>query len=949
MLLRIIALSFFLPSVLFGQLPENIQRYRADKQGDFKNRRQGILDGNRVRTIYYNTGEIAQWPYAPSGEWPKGSGHQYLDGVTVLIAAKVTAPGDGQTIHPLEAEYREEMSRDPVTGQIWGLEPVEGYFQQSSSTSARSDDPTSWPSQWPPALGLPPDYNGHWCGYFGKDSFHADLETYFVMDDSKDQKFTRLPHHYFPIASDTTRGGLGLRVETRTFQWQNQFLHDVIFLNYDVWNISDYDYDSTAFGFYIDAGVGGVGSGNDDAGVDSQLDLAYAWDHNQKGDPAFGDWKPGYFGMGIVGSPGNPNPLGMTSFGAYPLSDKGPNGVWPKNNEVMWKKMTSGFVDTVIVNSNISMIVGSGTFAFEKWKKAQYTAAIVMGTDIPDILFKKSVAQITFDNNFTVPDSLSQVGTLPITLQSPSPGSTVSGSVNIHWTVEGNTGNTLISYSNNGIEWNYLATVAANSNSYAWDSKTVPDGIFYKLRLLALSSNGIGVTESEKFFTVNNPGNGAPQIILDVSGERMTLNGTYQVRWHAGDPDGDSCRVSLYYKLKSEPAWTTIALQLPSSLGKYNWSTGNVPNSSSFDYQLKAEVTSLSDTGSSIVENISIINPVIYSSGEPYIISKKSNGTGKFDIVVVDSFAVTGHTYLLAFYKAGGGDSVACDVVDVNTGTTKLSVVNLFDGFHETKYFDGIRLKIQSDATAVDVAGTGWSAGTSTLKMIPGPDLSSPAINKQSPYDYQFAFANTPVDTAFSDGSDVFPPMPVNFSIMNLTTRAHTKFIVEDDDRTKTLTQGDVIRIIEPDTINIGDLFLTWEIKYGDGSLNVVYPKAGDIYVLKTKKPFAAGDSIVFTTQGLTSVKQNNEVIPSSFELAQNYPNPFNPATTIRFRIPVSNVVTLKIYSVLGKEVATLLSGRLKAGEYSVRWNAETMPSGVYFYSLRSGSSSATKKLILLK
>jgi len=213
MLLRIIALSFFLPSVLFGQLPENIQRYRADKQGDFKNRRQGILDGNRVRTIYYNTGEIAQWPYAPSGEWPKGSGHQYLDGVTVLIAAKVTAPGDGQTIHPLEAEYREEMSRDPVTGQIWGLEPVEGYFQQSSSTSARSDDPTSWPSQWPPALGLPPDYNGHWCGYFGKDSFHADLETYFVMDDSKDQKFTRLPHHYFPIASDTTRGGLGLRVE----------------------------------------------------------------------------------------------------------------------------------------------------------------------------------------------------------------------------------------------------------------------------------------------------------------------------------------------------------------------------------------------------------------------------------------------------------------------------------------------------------------------------------------------------------------------------------------------------------------------------------------------------------------------------------------------------------------------------------------------------------------
>jgi signal peptidase I len=395
--------------------------------------------------------------------------------------------------------------------------------------------------------------------------------------------------------------------------------------------------------------------------------------------------------------------------------------------------------------------------------------------------------------------------------------------------------------------------------------------------------------------------------------------------------------------------WTTIALHLPFSVGKYDWSTSNVPNSSSFDYQLKAEVTSLSDTGSAIVENISVINPAIYSSGEPYIISKKSKGTGRFDIVVVDSFAVTGHSYLLAFYKVGGGDGVACDIVDVKTGTTKLSGANLFDGFHETKYFDGIRLRIQSDPPALDSAGTGWSAGTSTLKMIPGPDHSAPSIDNQLPFDYEIAFADMPVDTSFSDGSEIYPLIPVNFTITNVTTLTHTQFLIEDNDLSKTVTQGDVIRIIETNVIHNGDLFLTWEIKYGDGSLNVVYPKAGDVYVLKTKKPFAAGDSIVFTTQGLTSVKQNNEVLPISFELAQNYPNPFNPATTIRFIIPASNDVTLKICNVLGKEVATVVSRRLQAGEYSVRWNAETMPSGVYFYTLRSGSLTATKKLILLK
>jgi hypothetical protein len=249
-------------------------------------------------------------------------------------------------------------------------------------------------------------WNGYWYGYFGRGVNNADFETFFVMDDSKDQKFMRPPYLYFPIAADSERGGLGLRVETRTFQWQNQFLQDVIFLKYDVWNISDYDYDSTAFGFFIDPGVGGVGSGNDDAGIDSQHNLAYAWDHNQKGDPAFGDWKPGYFGIGIVGSPGNPNPAGITSFGEYLLADQSPNGVWPKNNEVIWKKMTSGFVDTGVVNSNISIVVGSGTFGLKKWSKEQYVAVLVLGDDFHDIVSKKVAAQKVCDNNFIIPDSL---------------------------------------------------------------------------------------------------------------------------------------------------------------------------------------------------------------------------------------------------------------------------------------------------------------------------------------------------------------------------------------------------------------------------------------------------------------------------------------------------------------------------------------------------------------
>ncbi len=98
----------------------------------------------------------------------------------------------------------------------------------------------------------------------------------------------------------------------------------------------------------------------------------------------------------------------------------------------------------------------------------------------------------------------------------------------------------------------------------------------------------------------------------------------------------------------------------------------------------------------------------------------------------------------------------------------------------------------------------------------------------------------------------------------------------------------------------------------------------------------------------VTGVK-DNVPIPLDFKLSQNYPNPFNPSTTLTFVIGHSSFVTLKIYDVLGKEVATLINEEKPAGTYEVTWNAGNLPSGVYFYQLKAGSYSATKKLLLLK
>ena len=92
-----------------------------------------------------------------------------------------------------------------------------------------------------------------------------------------------------------------------------------------------------------------------------------------------------------------------------------------------------------------------------------------------------------------------------------------------------------------------------------------------------------------------------------------------------------------------------------------------------------------------------------------------------------------------------------------------------------------------------------------------------------------------------------------------------------------------------------------------------------------------------------------SKLITDNYELLQNYPNPFNPGTKIEFKIPATGFVTLKVFDILGNEVATLVNEELKQGSYSFNFEAAKLASGIYFYSLKAGNFNSTKKMILLK
>ncbi|MCW5894387.1 MAG: T9SS type A sorting domain-containing protein [Bacteroidetes bacterium] len=111
----------------------------------------------------------------------------------------------------------------------------------------------------------------------------------------------------------------------------------------------------------------------------------------------------------------------------------------------------------------------------------------------------------------------------------------------------------------------------------------------------------------------------------------------------------------------------------------------------------------------------------------------------------------------------------------------------------------------------------------------------------------------------------------------------------------------------------------------------------------------SGGYGVFRSRESTTAIDLPETELPREVVLHHNYPNPFNPTTAIRFELPTSSFVSLKVFDVLGREVATLVSGRLEAGRHSSSWNAGAFSSGMYFYRIVADGYVATKRMLLLK
>jgi hypothetical protein len=302
-----------------------------EKRGRIDAERSGSHDSANIRTIFWNYGMVGDYPPNPlsvdltvfhSAEAPYGSGMNYSDGVTPFVLARVTL-GNGSTGYIMETGFRERQGISPTTNRMMRFEPRPGFFEPHpndniAGSPAISTDERTWPESWPDKENDPtdPGWKGSWNGYFGKRPA-AEQESFTVMDDQAYDAF-----NYYPDTRDSTRRGLGLRVEVRGFQWANPQAGNVIFWHYDITNESTTDYDDNViFGLYMDSGVGGSAvscdgnaeSDDDNAFFDKSLglNLVYTWDKSGHGVDLSGPCgTTGYLGYAYLETPGNATDLG---------------------------------------------------------------------------------------------------------------------------------------------------------------------------------------------------------------------------------------------------------------------------------------------------------------------------------------------------------------------------------------------------------------------------------------------------------------------------------------------------------------------------------------------------------------------------------------------------------------------------------------------------------------
>lgn len=1007
-MIRVIRLSFFVLSVLILAPYLRPQAVVDTSKADRSWRKKGIHNGNLVRTLFFNWGEVARWPDQPSVEWPKGSGNSYVDGVTILVGAEIVETGD--TLHIIEAGYRELMQISP-DGIEYGWQPLPGYTNFDQDSPAMSDRPETWPASWPDKES---SFDGIWNGFFGART-SADQESYFVFDDALDKRFNYLPS---PNA-DPSRGGLGMQVRTRGLQWSHVLAEDVIFWLYDVTNIAEKDYTEVFFGMYIDSGVGGTDDSLDDNGFyDIVIDIAYSWDNNGTGDTGFVG-TPGYVGYAFLESPGNPfdgidndgdgliderRDDGIDNDGDWrPFSDLDGNGQWDEGEPVfddvgqdglgpldrdypgrdvgeadglptagepnfdatdlgesdqigltavdlivaglsggvtfetvgqenLWLRMASGTFDTEQnLNTNSGLIYSSGPFPMPVGHTERFSMALVLGEDLDDLFRNKNTVQLIFDANynFARPPDKPTLNVVPGDKR-----------VTLYWDRVAEDSRDVFLSDSLGIGRKDFEgyTIYRATDPNFLENRTITDAF----------GNAVFRKPIAQFDLINDIKGPHP---IGVNGAQFNM-GTDSGLKHVFVDTTVVNGQTYYYAVVS--------------YDQGDVSIGLAPSESPSIIETDIAGNTRTDINTAVV----VPNAPAAGFQQPEvnggIIHESGPGTGRIEIEFFDPTLIKdGQRYQITFTDDTFlRETATYSVFDINSEPPQLVVegspfvgYDVFGLPEEGPLYDGMRVQLFNDTTALDNENSGWLPGSQSNFVVVGGVSSEGIPGRRTifPADYEIRFFDAIVDTSSEFNLQA---QPTSFEVWNVTDGVKADFFFYDFDQNSTLSDSDKViplfYLFNGDSVaNTGgrrEYRMTWQAQFfAPAEGEPIAPQAGDIFFMHSTKPFRSGDVFEYETRG---ARIENDQAKQEMDRIKVVPNPYIGAASWepanRFRsgrgerkidfIHLPQQCTIRIYTMSGTLVQTLAHDNL-AADGAESWNLVSKDGldiafGVYFFHI---------------
>ncbi len=748
-----------------------------------------------------------------------------------------------------------------------------------------------------------------------------------------------------------------LKVVQVGYAWDYHYYEDFIFINYHVVN----DGPDTIFHAYLAVNCDAdVGDATDDLiGSDQLRDLGYAYDSDFF-EPG---WihTPGFIGFDFLESPLDTlnQQIGLTAFKITHNPGTGGQGEPDPGTDYEAYQLIAGYnytsgqyhpFDTIEQATDVRFLQCTGPFDFAPGDTVKVVIAVIAGADTNDFLANDDLAQNLYNSNYLTHD---------ITLLNPNGGEEIAGTFQVTWTDSSATGAPLVvdvsCSRDGGATFQDIVTSIPDVQYYDWNTVGYPDGTRYVMRVTVHDTIAVGEDFSDSLFTVNNPGNGVPDVILlaPLSG---TVRDTVAVEWWAADADGDVLTIDLFAKQEGG-VWDTIAVDLPNT-GMYLWNTFYFHNA---DYRLMVVARDDDTCGvDSSLTSITIVNDHPPAAE----VEHAQGGCNSLNLncLLYDPGALTGHTYEVQFHPIQKGADppdvyYRYDLWDMTTSTQLIEQCSL------NVFYDGTLCRAYSPI----IDGFALEFNTQ-IDMQSFRFIDFDILENQSGFDGNLVIWG-------ADSMGTAPPMGGNqwsfrgsdfIVYWKQCSGDTTKLTLDVRDTTNNANiLYDPLRLdswrFEPgvasDTFDpavhkrfyvCGGVF--WFNM--DGSMTVP-PGDGDIWQIRSSGHRVPCNANIyrFTTTGI------HEYQASRFEpWFAVYPTVFRHKTEIRFAVGSRQygVSSLKIYDITGRVVRSFDALPYAPSPVQISWDGTDnrgvhLPAGVYFVKIHSDEISAVKKVVFVR